>query len=182
MGSPSPQAAARLSGSTCGDSTRYVRTVLDATGAGCSVPLVRTIARRLVRVARTYSTEARGRTCQHRAVRAPRRSVTVENDPHVLLLLAKQAQLCVGVGRARSAAPLGLGLQHPSARGGRVNLGLKIRPGRCRVTAERGAELGAIDNFAHAEEHGDRAARGCAHRGKRWRGHAHCVEDSSTEN
>ena len=105
-------------------------------------------------------------------MRAPRRGVTVERDPHVLLLLAKQAQLRVGVGRPRPAAPLGLGLQHPSARGGRMNLGLKIRPGRCRVTEERGTKFGLLLG-AKAEEHGDRAARGCAHRGQRERGHAH---------
>jgi len=37
-----------------------------APGASCPVPQVRTARRRLVRVARTYSTEAPGRTCQLR--------------------------------------------------------------------------------------------------------------------
>eukprot|EP00964_Phaeocystis_antarctica_P096711 scaffold62983_cov33-Phaeocystis_antarctica.AAC.1 len=39
-----------------------VRTVLSAPGASCHVPLIRKARRRLVRVARTYSTEAPERT------------------------------------------------------------------------------------------------------------------------
>eukprot|EP00964_Phaeocystis_antarctica_P128909 scaffold92731_cov66-Phaeocystis_antarctica.AAC.1 len=60
--------------------TRYVRhtrgryaygarTVRGARGASCPAPPVRTARRRLVRVARTYSTEAPGRTCKLRAAR-----------------------------------------------------------------------------------------------------------------
>ena len=45
------------------------RTLLGAPRASCPVPLVRTARRRLVRVARTYSTEAPGRTCKLRSER-----------------------------------------------------------------------------------------------------------------
>eukprot|EP00964_Phaeocystis_antarctica_P051513 scaffold30059_cov63-Phaeocystis_antarctica.AAC.2 len=47
-----------------------VRTVVPAPGAGCPAPLIRTARRRTVRVARTYSTEAPGRTCKLRSRRS----------------------------------------------------------------------------------------------------------------
>ena len=62
--------------------------------ASCPVPLVRTARRRLVRVARTYSTEAPGRGCQH----SRERSVQVSDA-------REELEREVGDGRVRHAQP-----------------------------------------------------------------------------